>query len=99
MPAATDKVIRLWLLIAFVQIKSFRHPISASFPARPRWREHRFGNHYDVPGDGLHDLLVLLLVLVPIIDIGDAAFLVVGYSVHRIASEPERGHFRAECPP
>src|SRR5262249_32721175 len=59
-------------------------------------RAATFADSHDVLGHGLHDFLVFISVSVPIVDIGNAAFLVIGHSVHRIATEPERGELGAE---
>ena len=54
-----------------------------------------FDQRYDLGRDRFHDALRLGLVTVPIIDVGDAAFLVVLNAVHGIAAEAERGNGRA----
>ena len=57
-----------------------------------------FRDGHDVPGNSLHDRLVLLLVSVPIVDIGNAAIPVVGHPVHGITTKPERSELGAERP-
>ena len=41
----------------------------------------------DVAGDGGHDPPVLVVVAVPVVNVGDAALAVVGDPIHRVAAE------------
>src|SRR5262245_54500679 len=51
---------------------------------------------HDVGGNGCHDALVFVRVLVAVIDAGCAALPVVRYAVHGITPEPQAGHTTAE---
>jgi hypothetical protein len=51
-------------------------------------QRHNAGRH------GLHDALVFFGIVVPVIDRGDAALLVVLDAVHGVTAEAERGHGR-----
>ena len=50
-------------------------------------------------GNGFHDPLVLVGILMPVVNAGDATFFVILNPVHRVATKPETSDRGAVGPP